>query len=145
MSDNKFQLNTDDVLGLQYSQFISNIRGVAIANPAEYYKLRAQLMQTVKRDAVGALYNSIFNVLTKGVDINNQPIQAPGGSVVLGRGEYVPQYPSQKTNDFAIHCASILAEHLNKVVDILLPDEFESIASKKLAIKGASKAIDISP
>ena len=143
MSVNKFELDTDDVLGFAFQEYLSSIRGLAISSPAEYYKLRAQLMKTIKRDAVGALYKSIFNALSLGCDVNGNPISA-GGSTSLGRGTLVPQFPSQKVNDLAIRVASVLGEELNKVVDILMPDEFENIAAKKLAIKGASSAIDVS-
>jgi hypothetical protein len=140
--DDKFRLNTDNVLGFGYQEYLSSIRGLAISQPGEYYKLRSELMKTIKRDAVGALYTSIFNALSLGRDAKENNIGR--GSVQLGRGEYVPQYPSQKVNDLAIRIASVLGEELNKVVDLLMPDEFESIASKKLQIKGASNAIDIS-
>ena len=142
-SSNKFELNTDDVLGYAFQEYISSIRGLAISNPKEYYALRSEVMRTIKRQAVGNLYKSIFNALSLGCDVNGQTIQAPNGSITLGRGVYIPQYPSQKVNDMAIRIASVLGEELNKIIDLLLPDEFESIASKKLQIKGASGAIDV--
>ena len=141
-SNNKFLLDTDDVLGFAFQEYLSSIRGLAISSPSEYYKLRAVLMKTIKRDAVGALYKTIFNALSLGADANGNAISA-GGSTALGRAPLVPQFPSQKVNDLAIRVASVLGEELNKVVDILMPDEFESIASKKLAIKGASSSIDV--
>ena len=143
MSDNnnKFLLDTDDVLGFAYSEFLSAIRGLAISHPGEYYTLRSNLMKTIKRDAVGMLYKSIFNALSLGCDKDRNPIN--GTNYSLGRAPYVPQYPSQKVNDIAIRVASILGEELNKVVDLLMPDEFESIASKKLQIKGAANAIQL--
>lgn len=137
MSDNKFRLNTEDVLGFAFQEYLSSIRGMAISEPARYYKLRAQVMKQIKRDAVGALYKTIFNALTEGTDKDGTPIGE------LGRGPLIPMFPSQKTNDLAIRIASILGEELNKVVDIILPDEFETIASKKLAIKGAASSIDV--
>jgi hypothetical protein len=140
----KFRLNTDNVLGFGYQEYLSSIRGLAISQPGEYYKLRSALMKTIKRDAVGALYRSIFNALSLGKDADEQVIQADEGSIVLGRGVYIPQYPSQKVNDLAIRIAGVLGEELNKVVDLLMPDEFESIASKKLQVKGAANAIEFS-
>jgi hypothetical protein len=144
MADDKFRLNTDNVLGFGYQEYLSSIRGLAISSPGEYYKLRSELMKTIKRDAVGALYTSIFNALSLGLDAKEHTIQADKGAIVLGEEPYIPQYPSQKVNDLAIRIASVLGEELNKVVDLLMPDEFESIAAKKLQIKGAASAIDIS-
>jgi hypothetical protein len=146
MSGNKFELDTEDVLGYGYQEYLSNIRGVAISQSSEYYKLRSALMRTIKRDAVKNLYTSIFQALSKGCDINGRPIQSDegNGTVVLGRGSLVPMYPSQKVNDFAVEVSAMLGEHLNKIVDLLMPDEFEKIAAKKLQIKGAANSIDIS-
>ncbi len=101
-------------------------------------------MKTIKRDAVGALYKSIFNALSLGRDAEERVIKADQGTIVLGRDEYISQYPSQKVNDLAIRIAGVLGEELNKVVDLLMPDEFESIASKKLQVKGAANAIEFS-
>ena len=138
MSTNKFELDTDDVLGFAYSEYISNMRGMAIAQPAKYFQLRSDVMKTVKRDAVGSLYKSIFNILSKGTDLKGASIGALGDDP-----RYIPHYPSQKINDFAIEVAASLADSLNKVVDILMPDDFEKLASQKLLIKGKSSAIDI--
>ena len=140
MSDieaSKFFLDTDDVLGFAYQQYVSNIRGLALSKPSEYYQLRAQVMKQVKTDAVKNLYKTIFQILSKGRKFD-------GGSIgVFGTGDYVPSYPSQKINDFTISVAAQLGDALNQVIDIILPDDFEKLARAKLSIQGKSSAIDV--
>lgn len=133
---NKFQLDTDDVLGFNYQAYVSEIRALALSRPAEYFELRSQVLQKVKSDAVGNLYKTFFNVLSTGKDLQGNPIGK------LGTGNYKPSYPSQKINDFAIGVASDLAEHINKAIDIILPDDFEKLASGKLNLKGRANVIE---
>jgi len=136
---NQFELDTDDVLGFAYSEYISSIRGIAISKPGDYFRMRAEVQKEIKRLAVGALYKTIFAALSKGQKPDGTALYAP---LCLGQG-LTPGYPSQKINDFAIETAATLGEALNKVVDLLLPADFDHIASAKLTIKGKSSAIDV--
>ena len=79
-------------------------------------------MKSVKSEAVKNLYKSFFAILAKGTTVNGDAIGD------FGRGKLVP---SQKINDFTIEVAATLGEALNKVIDIILPDDFDKIASAK--------------
>lgn len=136
MADNKFKLDTDDVLGFNYQAYVAEIRSLALSKPAEYFQLRKEVLKKVKTDAVGNIYKTLFNVLSKGHDLTDHPIGK------LGTGGYVPAYPSQKINDFAIQVASDMADHINRAVDIILPDDFEKLASGKLSLKGRANVIE---
>lgn len=133
MSANKFELDVNDVLGFSYQEYVQHLRGVALSTPAAYMALRSDVMKAVKRKTVGDLYKTIFDVMTKG-DIAGVP--------TLGRGKYVPCFPSQQVNDLCIKIASDLADHLNVVCDHIVPD-FESIANGKMALKGQASHIDL--
>lgn len=135
---NQFELNTNDVLGFDYEMYVSSIRALALSQPAKYFELRRQVLKTVKKDAVGSLYKTFFNVLSKGQDINGKEIGLLGSSEA-----YTPSYPSQKINSFALEVSSDLADHINRVIDIILPDDFEKIASAKLTLKGRGTNIDL--
>ena len=137
VQDSKFFLDPEDVLGFGFQQYSSNIRGLALSKPGEYYKLRAEVMKQVKVDACRNLYTTIFNILSKGRKFD-------GGSIgVFGTGDYVPNFPSHKINDFSISVAAQLGESLNKIIDILLPDDFTKLASSKLEIQGKASSIDV--
>ena len=141
MTDNKFQLDTNDVLGFAYQEYVSSIRALALSKPAEYFKLRKEVLKEVKNEAVGQLYNTLFSVLSKGETLKKTKIGTPpyhlGGTDGLH-----PKYPSQKINDFCIQVASDLADHINRAIDIILPDDFEKLAAGKLNLKGRANVIE---
>ena len=133
-----FRLDTDDVLGFNYQAYVADVRALALSKPAEYFELRKEVLEKVRRDAVGDVYKTLFNVLSKGTDKNGNVIGAK-----FGAGSYIPNYPSQKINDFAIEVASDMADHINRAIDIILPDDFEKLAAGKLNLKGRANTIDI--
>jgi hypothetical protein len=134
-TENKFKLDTNDVLGFAYQEYVADIRSMALAKPADYFQLRKDVLKSVKNDAVSALYQTLFNVLSKGTTLKGQPIGKLGSSLH-------PNYPSQKINDFCIQVASDLADHINRAIDIILPDDFEKLASGKLNLKGRANVIE---
>ena len=133
---NKFVLDTSDVLGYNYQAYISSVRALALSEPKKYFAMRAEVMTKVRGDAIGSLYKSLFNVLTAGRDVDNHPI----GSY-LGTKGYVPCYPSDRTNNFVVECAREMAEWIEKAIDIILPDNFETLASSKMSLKGKGEIV----
>ena len=112
------------------------MRALALTKPGEYFTLRQQVQKKVKEDAVAQVYKTVFNVLTLGKNSISQPIG------LLGTGNYIPGYPSQKVNNIAIQGARIMAEFLDSVCDIILPGDFETLASSKMALKGRANVIE---
>ena len=138
MSDpvNKFELDTNDVLGLNYASYVDSMRALALTKPGEYFIQRQQVQKKAKKDAVNNVYKTVFNLLTLGKDIENHPIG------LLGTAPYIPGYPSQKVNDIAIQGAQIMAEFLDSVCNIILPGDFETLASSKMSLKGRANVIE---
>ena len=136
MAENKFQIDTNDVLGFDYQAYVAEVRALALSRPADYFQLRKEVLLKVKSDAVGNLYKTLFHVLSKGTDLAGRPIGR------LGRDGLIPGYPSNKINDFAIMVASELGEFLNEAIDLILPDDFEKLASGKLSLKGRANVIE---
>ena len=136
-----FKLDTNDVLGFSYQEYLNNVRAIAIGKPQEYFELRSAVMEKVKRDAVKNLYETLFAVLSTGKDSAGNDIAASGGTIKLGAGKYVPSYPTQKINDLVLNMAHKLGEDLSDVIDIILPDDFDKLAGAKLTIQGRSSEI----
>jgi hypothetical protein len=138
---NKFMLDTNDVLGFSYQSYVSKIRALALSKPDKYFTLREEVLKSVKNDAVGNLYKTLFAVLSKGETLAGDPI---GSDAKLGgrAGQFCPGYPSQKINDFCIQVAQDLADHINRAIDIILPDDFEKLAAGKLNLKGRANVIE---
>jgi hypothetical protein len=134
-SNNRFYLETSDVLGFKYQEYVADIRALALSKPAEYFQLRKEVLKSVKNDAVSALYKTLFNVLSTGTNIQGRPIGRLGS-------DFSPGYPSHLINDFSIGVASDLADHINRAVDIILPNDFEQIAAGKLNLKGKANVIE---
>jgi hypothetical protein len=134
-STNKFFLDTNDSLGFAYQEYVADIRALALSKPAEYFQLRKEVLKSVKNDAVSALYKTLFNVLSTGTTIQGRPIGRLGS-------DFKPLYPSHLINDFCIGVASDLADHINRAVDIILPDSFEQLATGKLNLKGKANVIE---
>lgn len=130
-----FKLDTNNILGFEYQEYVADIRALALSQPAEYFKLRKEVLKKVKMDAVGNLYKTLFNVLSEGHGLDNKPITATFGV------NYKPMYPANKINDFCIDVASDLADHINRAIDIILPDDFEKLASGKMSLKGRGNVI----
>ena len=133
---NRFELDTNDVLGLNYSAYVDNMRALALTKPGDYFTLRQQVQKKVKEDAVAQVYKTVFNILTLGANLKNQPIG------LLGEAPYIPGYPSQKVNDIAIQGARIMAEYLDSVCNIILPGDFTTLASSKMSLKGRANVIE---
>jgi hypothetical protein len=93
------------------------------------------VLRSVKNDAVSQLYKTLFNVLSKGTRLDGRPIGKLGDSLH-------PNYPSHKINDFCIGVASDLADHINRAIDIILPDDFKKLAAGKLNLKGRANVIE---
>ena len=139
MSENtttNFKINPANVLGLEYQEYVCTVRALALSKPADYFELRAKVLRSVKRDAISNMYNTLFNLLSGGVDLEGRPIGK------LGTSGFKPMYPGPKINDFSIQVASDLADHLNRCIDIILPEDFEQIAERKLNLKGRSNVIE---
>lgn len=133
---NQFMLNTNDVLGFNYSTYVANVRALALSKPADYFKLRQEVSKKVKEDADGQLYKTIFNVFSTGAALDGNPIG------MLGTSNYRSGYPSQEINDFALQVASDLADHVDRAIDIILPNDFETLVSSKMSLKGRANVIE---
>lgn len=133
---NNFKVDTNDVLGLNFQEYVSNVRCLALASPAQYFELRRDVLRVVKRDAISALYETFYCVLSKGTDKNGNAIGK------LGTANYQPGYPSQKINNFSLEVSKVLADYIDTCIDIILPDDFEKISESKLSLKGRANVIE---
>jgi hypothetical protein len=147
----QFELNTDNVLGFDYQAYLSNIRALALSKPDVYFEMRASVLEVVRRNAVKDLYRNLFHVLKYGR--SPPPVGTAGeGNALVGVGtlfgqdkKYRPGFPENKINDFCIQVAQELGDHINRAIDIILPDEFEKLAAGKLELKGRGNTITVAP
>ena len=133
----KFFLDVTKTLGVEFDAYCNCLRALALSKPAEYFTMKEAVVKSVKADAIKNLYKTLFNVMSLGTDFQGNSINK------LGTVGFQPHYPSQLINTICLSAASDLNDHLNKVLDIILPDDFEKLADRRIEIKGKGSIVDM--
>ena len=131
---NIFELNTLDVLGSGFRNYLSEIRALSLTNPKSYFLLRKEISTKIVDIPVALIYKTIFCALTKGQEINGDAL-ASTPAYGAGTDCYVPQYPSQKANIIAMRLAEILEQEMEQILQTLLPLSFDNVASTSLSFQ----------
>lgn len=128
--DERFSINPSDYLGFDYEAYRNDLYALALSKPSEYFDLRKSVIKKVKTEAVGDLYKSFFNILSKGRDKDgrNEIIKPATGPAMI------PCYPQQEVSKISLKAARTLDDILNEVIEIILPQDFKDLANDR-AIK----------
>jgi hypothetical protein len=136
-----FKLEASNVLGVQYSSFISRTRAYALSNPSGYFRLRETVLKNIKEKLITDVYNMTFEMLTLGQSPSyGIPVSGTDSGFILSR-DLIPNFPSQKANDMAINFSSDVADFCNKIVDVLLSDDFQRLSDAKLDLRARGGAV----
>jgi len=125
MSTDRFFIETDDFLGYKFEEFKNEQYANALSTPSEYFKLRKEVLKQVKNDAVSDMYLTFFNLLSKGISKDGSQI---GTTKVLDP----PCYPQQLVSKFALKAASTMEKIIDEALEIILPIDIKSLATKRL-------------
>ena len=128
----RFQFEPDDYLGLKYEEYKNDMYALAISFPREYFKLRKNVLKSVKTQAIGDIYTTFYNVLSQGTDKEGVNIINPRGETDLS-----PGYPKQEVSKIALKAARTLDSILDEVIGIILPLNYKHLAT----IRSEQKAI----
>ena len=139
-----FKLNTSDYLGIEHAAFRDDMLALALSKPSEYFLLRKQVLKAVKKKAVENIYNVYYELLTEGKDGSDSHKLAGGA-----RGEvdpatvamFVPKYPKQKVNEFALGASETIDKIAEDAIEILLPRGYEDIAKERSSTNGKADMI----
>ena len=126
--DSKFYINIENELGLSYKKQRSALLGVALAKPANYYNLRAQLVEDITTKQVKDAYELYWGILKEGV-ISAKKIEYLNASDA--KVQLVPDLPEHMINKFASRVAATLEEIAEECVNMILPDDFLKLAQEK--------------
>ena len=132
MSD--FKVDTSDYLGFKYEEYKNDLYALALAKPADYFKLRKAVLEKVKTEAIGDIYKSFYNVLSQGQDKNGAQI------IRIDGVDSKPSYPAQEVSKIALKAARTLDDILNEVIEVILPADFKQLANAR-AIKKSEQNI----
>ena len=136
MSTDPFKIDTNDVLGINYSAYKTKVYALALSKPSDYYRIREQVVAAIKNAAVKNIYDIIYNFLKDG---------DAGNGILLGAAGMIgakPCYPSSKIIEIALGAAESLDAIIEDTIKICLPANYDDIAQKKLTQKGESLGID---
>lgn len=134
-STTQFRIPVNDYLGHEYSAFRDRLFAMAISNPSSYFSMREAIVKDVKSEAVKNLYNVIYDTMTVG-RVGNRNINQGGINF-----DFKPHVPPQKVNEISLGAAKTLDKILDDILDIIIPIDYHSIASKRLEMKGSSAGI----
>jgi len=132
-----FKIDTSDYLGVKHKRFRDNMLGLALSKPTEYFKLRNYLIEKLKLDAIDGIYTIYYNLLTEGKDGSDAGnlILADSGLDEATIKMFVPCYPKQKVNEFALGVSETLEKIAQEAIDILMPDGYEAVAKERISTK----------
>lgn len=133
---NKFYLEVDDLLGFKYKSYMAKLTALSLSKPAEYNALRDKVMESVKVEAVREVYKTLFAVMTVGTTKDGTALIVSGGSSLP------PHYPSNKVNDLCLTIANDMADHIDRVIDIILPGSFDKVSAASLSLKGRATLLE---
>ena len=126
----RFEITPDDYLGFKYEEYKNDLYAMALSKPSEYFNLRKKVLQKVKTEAIGDIYKSFFNILSKGTDKAGTQV-----IVIDGVGAVAPSYPQQEVSKIALKAARTLDEILEEVIDIIMPANFKDLANSRAVQK----------
>lgn len=116
--------------------------------PSKYYENRAKLMKAILQENVKNIYNTVWNALTNGTDINGTPIIRLDGQLARYQIElpdgsrmrhYQPRFAEQKVNDIAYAVTKAFKKVIeDELVDQIMPNELYKAALERTAARTAS-------
>lgn len=131
MAQSSFKIDPNNYLSLDHSSYKNELYSIAISTPKVYFDLRTSANQSVKKEAISKMYQTLYNILSSGTAYD-------GTTPVLevnGRG-LKPCYPDQLISSFCLSACKSLEEICDEAIDIILPIDFNTIMSKKLIQSG---------
>ena len=144
MAETNFKLDTADYLSIKHSAFRHDMLALALSKPSEYFTLRKNVLAAVKRKAVQNIYSVYYELLTEGKDGSDSKLLTGPFAAGLARetiDQFVPNYPKQKVNEFALGASETIDKIAEEAVEILLPRGYEDIAKERSSTKGKADMI----
>ena len=127
----KFYIDIANELGLGYKKNRAVLLGTALGKPANYYALRAELVEKLTEKQVTDAYKMYWDILKLG--ILPDTVQAhtfENGNGVKGT-KLIPDLPEHLINKFASRVAATIEEMAEECVNMIMPEDFLKLAHEK--------------
>ena len=130
VNKSKFFIDITNELGLNYKKQRAALMGVALAKPANYYTLRAELVEKLTTAQVKHAYKMYWELLKNGV-VGDNPQQQKYNDENNSACFLKPDLPEHLINKFASRVAVTIEEIAEEAVNLILPDDFLKLAQEK--------------
>ena len=139
-----FKINPADYAGIDHEAYRSDILQLALSQPTEYTKLRKEVLNIVKKEAVNSQYAIYYYLLTVGQEAG---IGDGGNSILTGSTAglqaetvkmFVPKVPSQIVNEFALKASKTIDKIAEEAIEMILPADWKQIADNRTFSKTKS-------
>ena len=137
-----FQIDPSDYLSIDYEAFRDDMLQLALSKPAEYFELRKAVLMAVKKEACVQQYSVYYNLLTKAKKSDGATSIFQGMPEPTASNKFVPNYPKQLVNQFALGAAKTIDKISEDAVELLLPRDFKSIANERTGTKSKGLGIE---
>ena len=141
MSD--FKVNTSNYLGLSNAKYKNELLRLALTKPEDYFKLRAEVLESITERIVKNMFDTFYNVMTAGTVKNPAGAgQIPASEVKDATGAdnvFVPNMAYQDVSKFALSASETVQSICEECVEKLLPLNYRDLAESRMARKGDAK------
>ena len=137
MATNNFKIDTSNYLGISHNTYKQRLLELALTRPEQYFELRETVLKNVKENAIKALYENFYSIMTVG----NVAGGASAADGAAAQATFVPNYPQQKVTEFALGAAKTMDALCDECVEIILPLNYRDLAEQRLARKGEAKML----
>lgn len=126
----KFYIDIANELGLGYKKNRAALLGTALGKPANYYNLRAHLVDVLTEKQVKDAYKMYWDILKLGhLPTTTAPYKYKNGNDVDTL--LVPDLPEHLINKFASRVAATIEEMAEECVNLIMPEDFLKLAHEK--------------
>jgi hypothetical protein len=126
----KFYIDIANELGLGYKKNRAVLLGTALGKPANYYNLRAHLVDVLTEKQVKDAYKMYWDILKLGhLPNQTKPHSFKNGND--GDSNLVPDLPEHLINKFASRVAATIEEMAEECVNLIMPEDFLKLAHEK--------------
>ena len=142
MSD--FKIDTTNYLGLDHNRHKNNLLQIALTNASEYFKMRENVIQNVKTDAIKNMYEVFYKVMSEGKLIaGSNAATHPDNVPNVGdiNKVFKPSFPSQEITEFALGASKTLDAICEECIKLIFPDDYRKLAEARIMRKGEAERL----
>jgi len=143
MSNFNFKIDPANYAGIDHESYRADMLQLALASPTEYTKLRKEVLNIVKKEAVNSQYAIYYYLLTVGQEAGagnggNSILQGSTAVQAETKAIFVPKVPSQIVNEFALKAAKTIDKIAEEAIEMILPADWKQIADNRTFSKTKS-------